>query len=158
LPTPTIGGSAATLANKFFDVSLFTGQTIDTPVMNSGFQPDLVWFKSRSVVESNYLVDVVRGGNSIARSDTSAAELTVSGYLTFNQGGFTPSAAYAVTPSATYVGWQWKAGGTSVTNTSGSISSQVSANPTAGFSVVTWTSNGTSGIETMGHGLGVRHQ
>ena len=57
------------------------------------------------------------------------------------------------TNTATYVGWQWKAGGTAVTNTSGSISSQVSANPSAGFSIVTYT--GTGANATVGHGLGI---
>jgi hypothetical protein len=54
----------------------------------------------------------------------------------------------------TYVGWQWKAGGTAVSNTAGSITSTVSANTTSGFSVVTWTGSG-SGAATVGHGLGV---
>ena len=40
-----------------------------------------------------------------------------------------------------------------VSNTDGSITSTVSANPTAGFSVVTHT--GTGGVGTIGHGLGV---
>jgi hypothetical protein len=53
--------------------------------------------------------------------------------------------------SQTYVAWQWKANGTGVTNTAGSITSTVSANTTSGFSVVTYTS--TTG--TVGHGLGV---
>jgi hypothetical protein len=39
----------------------------------------------------------------------------------------------------TYVAWNWKAGGTAVSNTDGTITSSVSANPTAGFSVVTYT-------------------
>jgi len=53
----------------------------------------------------------------------------------------------------TYIGWQWKANGTAVSNTAGSITSQVSANTTAGFSVVTYTGTGSAG--TVGHGLGV---
>jgi len=57
------------------------------------------------------------------------------------------------TNAATYVGWQWNAGGTTVTNTSGTISAQVRANTTAGFSIVTWTGGGSAG--TIGHGLGV---
>jgi hypothetical protein len=57
------------------------------------------------------------------------------------------------TSAATYVGWQWNAGGSTVTNTEGTITSQVRANPTAGFSVVTYT--GVGGVSTIGHGLGV---
>jgi hypothetical protein len=53
------------------------------------------------------------------------------------------------------VGWQWQAGqGSTSSNTSGSITSTVSVNTTAGFSIVTYTGNNTSGA-TVGHGLGV---
>jgi hypothetical protein len=59
------------------------------------------------------------------------------------------------TASATYVCWQWQAGqGSTSSNTSGTITSTVSVNATAGFSVVTWTANGVNGA-TVGHGLGV---
>ena len=53
----------------------------------------------------------------------------------------------------TYVGWAWNAGGSTVTNTSGSISAQVRTNATAGFSIVTYTGTGVNA--TVGHGLGV---
>jgi hypothetical protein len=55
------------------------------------------------------------------------------------------------TSAATYVGWQWKAGGTAVSNTSGSITSSVSVNTTAGLSIVTYT--GTGANATVGHAL-----
>jgi hypothetical protein len=55
----------------------------------------------------------------------------------------------------TYVAWNWKASNaTAVSNTEGTITSQVSANTTAGFSIVSWTGNGTAGA-TVGHGLDV---
>jgi hypothetical protein len=56
---------------------------------------------------------------------------------------------------ALYVAWSWDAGSSTVTNTrgSGSITSQVRANASAGFSVVTYT--GTGSNATVGHGLGV---
>ena len=47
----------------------------------------------------------------------------------------------------------WKAGGAATTNNNGSISAQVSANQTAGFSIVSYT--GTGSNATVGHGLGV---
>ena len=50
------------------------------------------------------------------------------------------------------VAWCWKAGGPAVTNNDGSITSQVSANQTAGFSIVSYTGTGSAG--TVGHGLG----
>jgi hypothetical protein len=60
----------------------------------------------------------------------------------------------SLNPATTMVDWLWKAGGTAVANNAGSITSQVSANPVAGFSIVTYTGNGTAGA-TIGHGLGV---
>ena len=53
---------------------------------------------------------------------------------------------------STYVGWAWDAGTSTVTNNDGSITSQVRANPSAGFSIVSYTGNGTDNA-TFGHGL-----
>ena len=52
----------------------------------------------------------------------------------------------------TFASWNWKAGGTASTNEDGSIDSSVSANTDAGFSIVSFDGNGTSGA-TVGHGL-----
>ena len=46
----------------------------------------------------------------------------------------------------------WKGGGTASSNSNGSITSSVSANTDAGFSVVSYTGNGGSSA-TVGHGL-----
>jgi hypothetical protein len=77
----------------------------------------------------------------------------VQGLTAFSSGGFTVGTNTDYNNlAATYVAWQWKAGGTAVSNTAGSITSSVSANTTAGFSVVTYTGTGSTG--TIGHGLG----
>jgi hypothetical protein len=75
--------------------------------------------------------------------------------MTFNSNGvsFTSSDIATNQNAQTYAAWQWNAGGSTVTNTTGTISAQVRANPTAGFSVVTYTGTGTTGA-TVGHGLG----
>jgi hypothetical protein len=53
------------------------------------------------------------------------------------------------------VSWAWKAnGGSTSSNTDGSITSTVQANTDAGFSIVTWTGNTTGSSQTIGHGLG----
>ena len=50
------------------------------------------------------------------------------------------------------VSWNWKAnGGTTSSNSNGSITSTVQANATAGFSIVKYT--GTGANATVGHGL-----
>ena len=144
---------------EYFDASLYSGNSSTVTVTNSGFQPDLVWIKDRSAVASHVLTDAVRGVTQQLFSNLTNAEQTNSTYVTsFNSDGFTVGVGNSGTgvvnnSGDTFVGWQWKAGGTAVTNTAGSITSSVSANTTAGFSVVTYT--GTGSNATVGHGLGV---
>jgi hypothetical protein len=156
LPTPTIGASATTLANKYFDATLYTGNGSSQSVTNSGsMQPDFVWIKSRSNSSFHHLVDVVRGTNSTLYSNSDEAQSADTNVITaFNSNGFSVGSNAGVNGNArTYVGWQWDAGTSTVTNTSGSISAQVRASTTAGFSVVTYT--GTGSAATIGHGLGI---
>jgi hypothetical protein len=157
LPTPTIGATASTTANKYFDINLWTGTGTTNVITNSGsMQPDFVWAKRRSSAASHGLVDSVRGTGKTLFSNLTDAEDTGDSNLTaFNSNGFTAgSGGNFNTSGQTYVGWQWRASNaTAVTNTAGSITSTVSANTTAGFSVVTYT--GTGANATVGHGLGV---
>jgi hypothetical protein len=146
-------GSAAANPNQYFGINTWTqGATDVTLVNDGGFQPDLVWIKSRSNAQNNYLMDSVRGTTSLLRSNGATVESTGSTWITFNSNGFTPSSANTVTNTYTYIAWQWKAGGTPVSNTTGTITSSVSANNTSGFSIVTWSGNNTNGA-TIGHGL-----
>lgn len=155
LPTPTIANGASYMA-----ATTYTGTgsalTIANTVNGISFQPDFVWVKGRSGATDHALYDSVRGVQKQVESNTTTAETTeTTGLTAFGSTGFTVGAlAQMNTNAATYVGWQWNAGGSTVTNTSGSISSQVRANPTAGFSVVTYTGTGVSNA-TVGHGLGV---
>jgi hypothetical protein len=147
------------------DATLWTGDGSNPRAITNtaGFKPDFVWGKLRSGAASNSLYDSVRGVGKVLYSDQTGAEDTnnIYGYLSaFNSNGFsstngTTSNAYWNANGSTYVGWQWQAGqGSTSSNTSGSITSTVSVNTTAGFSVVTYTGNGTTGA-TVGHGLGV---
>jgi hypothetical protein len=159
LPTPTISNGA-----NYMAASTYSGTSASQSIVNSGnnagaisFKPDLVWIKSRSAATDHKLTDSVRGVTKAIISDTTGAETTdANGLTAFNTNGFTigsDSVYNNGTGPATYVAWQWQAGGTAVSNTAGSITSSVSANPTAGFSVVTYT--GTGAARTVGHGLGV---
>jgi len=155
LPTPTISNGASYMA-----ATTYTGTgaalTVANTVGSASFQPDLVWVKGRSGATDHAWYDAVRGVQKQIESNSDGAETTeTTGLTAFGSTGFTIGAlAQMNTNAATYVGWQWNAGGSTVTNTSGSISAQVKANTTAGFSVVTFTGNGTLGA-TIGHGLGV---
>jgi len=135
---------------------LYTGTGATLTITGLKFQPDLVWIKSRSGATDHKLTDSVRGVTKALVSNSTAAETTDStGITAFTSDGFTLGANSTYnTNGATYVAWCWKANGTAVSNTAGSITSQVSANTTAGFSVVTYTGNGSAGA-TVGHGLGV---
>jgi hypothetical protein len=154
MPTPTIPAG-----NLFMNATTYTGtgasQTITNGVSGQSFAPDFVWAKSRSNAYGNGLFDIVRGvTKSLQSQDTAAEETRVNDVTAFNTNGFTAGGGTNTNGNgATYVAWQWKAGGTAVTNTAGTISSQVSANTTSGFSIVTYT--GTGANATVGHGLGV---
>jgi len=133
-----------------------TGSTalVTNAVNGVSFQPDLVWTKARSSAYDNQLTDSVRGVNKELQSNGTAVESNFGTVTAFNSNGFTVGTGASSNQSGvTYVNWNWKAGGTAVSNTAGSITSTVSANTTAGFSVVTWT--GTASGATVGHGLGV---
>jgi hypothetical protein len=157
LSTPAIGTSSTTQANDYFNTVLYNGTGATLGVTGVGFQPDFVWIKSRSAATDHALYDIVRGDKNQLESNTTTAETNeTTGLTQFNADGFTVgSLAQVNTNSATYVSWNWKAGGTGVPNTTGSISSTVSANTDAGFSVVTYTGNGSTG--TVGHGCKVNN-
>jgi hypothetical protein len=155
LPTPTIGATSTTQAGKYFNTILYTGNgNASRSITGVGFQPDFVWAKARSAAYYHGLFDAVRSGYALYSNATDVEDTTEQ--LTFGSDGFTTpnkSGDFINTNSATYVAWNWNAGGSTVTNTSGTISAQVRANTTSGFSIVTYT--GTSANATVGHGLGV---
>ena len=142
-------------------------QAVSNAVNGVSFQPDFAWIKYRGGSGYHVLVDSLRtgtGGLAILSSNATDAEYTtsLSNFVTgFNSNGVALGAnsgvAYYTNVSGySMVGWQWKAGGTAVSNTAGTITSSVSANPTAGFSVVTYTGTlSAAGTATVGHGLGV---
>jgi len=160
LPTPTIGATSTTLAGKYFNPALYTGNGNATAqaITGVGFQPDFVWLKARSQAYENILSDAVRGAGKILYSSASNAEATVANFVSFDSDGFTVNANGGASSfnanGVTYASWNWNAGNSTVTNTTGSISAQVRANATSGFSVIGYTGNKTSGA-TIGHGLGV---
>ena len=159
LPAPVVAKGSSVM-----DVKLYTGNGSTQTISGLGFSPDLVWIKARSTSSYNhFLLDTIRGVNNELNSNTTDFEYTrpAPGSLTaFNSDGFNLNTAIGVNASSTtYAAWCWDAGTSTVTNTQGSITSQVRANVSAGFSVVTYTptSNWTSNANaTVGHGLGVK--
>ncbi len=158
LPTPTIGATSTTQANQYFDVELWTGNdTVRT--ITFGMQPDFIWTKARNAAAGHRISDSVRGASGgimlNLSSNSTAAENTDTAVTGIVSTGITlTSGNHPNNTGTTYVGWGWKGNGAGSSNTAGTITSTVSANTTSGFSIVTYTGNGTSGA-TVGHGLGV---
>ena len=159
LPTPTIANGATQFA-----ATTYTGtgvaQNINNSVNGISFQPDLVWVKARSFAYSHRLANSITGATNYLDTAQTAAQFTDAGnsISSFNSNGFgVGTYVSANNNTTTYVGWQWKASNaTAVTNTAGSITSSVSANPSAGFSIVSFTGvPNNASTYTIGHGLGV---
>ena len=151
LPAPVVAKPSTAM-----DALLYTGNGSTQTISGLGFSPDLVWIKSRNYAYSHRLFDAVRGASKRLRSDLTSVEDEPTDEVTaLNSNGFSIGANSGVNNSSgTYVAWTWDAGSSTVTNTQGSITSQVRANASAGFSIVTYTGSGTSG-STVGHGLNV---
>jgi hypothetical protein len=152
LPSSTIPNGA-----NFMAATIYTGTDgVAGTVTGINYQPDFVWSKRRTVASSFVLYDVLRGATKELYSNLTNAEGTnANGLTSFNSNGFSYGTS-GVLSEGPIVAWNWKANGAGVTNTSGSITSTVSANTTSGFSVVTYT--GTAIAGTIGHGLGVAPQ
>ena len=142
----------------YFQAQLYTGNGSTQSITLDGetdMQPDFVWLKARSAADAPHVFDSVRGVEKRLLPDGTNAEATMTGGLSaFNSDGFSLGSNTAINDNTTtFVGWNWKANGSGSANTVGSIASTVSVNTTSGFSIVTWTSTGSTG--TVGHGLGV---
>lgn len=147
---------AANAAN--FNTVIYTGSGSAQSITGVGFQPDLVWAKTRtySSATSHRLVDSVRGATKEIYSDLDNAQATdANGITSFDSDGFSFGGNHGSNlSSAPSVAWCWKGGGAAVSNTDGTRTSSVSANTASGFSIVKWTSQGDNAIRTVGHGLG----
>jgi len=143
-------------STEHFNTKLYTGNGSTQSITGVGFQPDLVWFKSRTTTNNHALFDVVRGATKWLESNSTDAEQTYAGGLTsFDSDGFSVGNGSDVNlNSSSQVAWNWKAAGSTASNSSGSVTSTVSANTTAGFSICSFT-QANSGPITIGHGLGV---
>ena len=149
---------------RHFDTVTFTGNgSTGQSITSLEFQPDLIWLKNRSATNNHAMVNSVVGRAKGLYPDSNSAEFNSStgrDVASFDISGFTvgePEQASSTNNNGSnIVAWCWKAGGSStVTNNDGNNTSQVSVNAEAGFSILTYTGNGTNNSNiTMGHGLG----
>jgi len=161
LPAPVI-----TKPSEYMDVVTYTGNgSYPRTISGLGFSPDLIWTKVRSQAYRHMVADIVRGTAASLTTNNPSAESLSDAYgwvSAFNSDGWqiqqgSVSGENFNANNDTYVAWNWDAGSSTVTNTQGSITSSVRANPSAGFSIVTYTGNGSAGA-TVGHGLNVAPQ
>ena len=153
---------AYTTINKsgdYFNTKLYTGNgSAGNGITGVGFQPDWTWIKNRDAAYWHQTFDAVRGASAGAlyTNETSAEDYGGGNLLaSFDSDGFTVNTNAGCNANGqNLVAWNWKANGTGSANTAGSINSTVSVNTTAGFSIVSYTGNATTGA-TIGHGLGV---
>jgi hypothetical protein len=149
---------AYTSINKpsdYFNVVTWTGTSDSTTAVTGvGHQPDWVWIKNRGVADDHMVYDAIRGGTKRIFTNSNGAEGTESqGIQSFDSDGFTTGTHRATGGDSgnTMVSWNWKGANGTASNGDGSTTSTVSANTTAGFSIVSYTG---AGATTYGHGLG----
>jgi hypothetical protein len=144
-----------------FNTILYSGNSGNPRSLTGvGFKPDFLWVKRRNASERHLLTTTQMGVESGAYKWLDSADTEDDfgggyGVASFDTDGFTFKGVDATWNASnnTYVAWSWKAnGGTTSSNTAGTITSTVEANTTAGFSIFTYTGTGAAG--TVGHGLG----
>jgi hypothetical protein len=170
LPETDISPANGQEPADYFNTALWTADVANPAAgdksINLGFEPGLVWSKNRNNAEAHYWVDSVRGDNATNKwlksnrtdaeggdaigNTTAKYDFTSTGFDIIDSDSTSGEVYYT---NRTYVGWGWAAGGTAVSNTDGSITSSVSANTKAGFSIVSWDGDGASAGATVGHGL-----
>jgi len=126
--------------SDYFKTVLYTGQNTSDlyNVTGVGFQPDLVWGKSRNDTIDHILFDSVRGDDKQLSSDNNAAEVVrSSAAYRFLSDGFAVSTVGNMNNPVNYVAWNWK------------------KSVTAGFDIVTYTGDGSDGT-SISHSLGVK--
>ena len=160
LTTGNLPAATITAPDEYFNTVLWAGNGSSQSITGVNFQPSWLWVKNRSGGQNNYLQDSVRGATNYLVSNNTGAENQYSGLgssaiTSFDSDGFslgTDAFGMANTSGQTYVAWNWLAGNGTVSNTDGSITSTVSANTDAGFSIVNYAADGTT-TSTVGHGL-----
>ena len=142
--------------SDYFNTKLYTGTGSSQGITGVEFQPDFTWIKDRDNSRNHQLYDVIRGAGYVLYSDlTNAQGDDINRLSSFDSDGFSLGTSADVNDNnQNYASWNWLGANGTAANTDGSISSTVSANTTSGFSIVSYTGNGSSGA-TVGHGLGV---
>jgi len=153
--------SSITKPSDYFNTKLYTGDNANNRQISLDFSPDFTWIKGRNAGYSHILFDRVRTNANYLVTNADQAEQDGSSSLGWTNTGCTTN-SFTIDKGSngsinnsgdTYVAWNWLGANGTASNSNGSITSTVSANTTAGFSIVKYTGNQTNGA-TVGHGLG----
>ena len=142
-----------------FQIATWTGNATARNITNDGnsdLQPDFIWMKCMDSNTAHIWQLSNLGVTKYFRCNVTSAIGTASSLISsFNSDGFgiTNNSSNNVDTEKN-VAWQWKANGNSTSsNTDGDITSTIQTNSTAGFTMGTYTGNGSDN-QTIGHGLG----
>ena len=145
--------------SAYFQTLIYSGNSTDdrdlTNTGNSNLQPDWLWIKERTDTSSHQLINTtlgIRYANFTDKND--ALDDDQNRVQAVSSDGFQVGTASTVNANGDdYVAFQWKAnGGTTSTNSDGTIDTTIQASTISGFSIIKWT--GTGSNATIGHGLG----
>ena len=142
----------------YFQCKLYTGNGSTNAITLDGdenMQPDLVWVKRRNGATKSMLFDNARSANFLQTESSDAEQDGADYFVSLDSDGFTfeGSDNSNNASSQTYVAWCWKMANGTASNSNGTnITSTVSANTTAGQSIVSYSGSGTTS-DTVGHGL-----
>ena len=144
-----------------FQTAIWTGNATARNITNDGnsdLQPDFIWMKCRDSNTAHIWQLSNLGVTKYFRCNVTSEIGTASSLISsFNTDGFgiTNNSSNNV-DSEKNVAWQWKANGNSTSsNSDGDITSTIQTNSTAGFTMGTYTGNGSDN-QTIGHGLGAK--
>jgi len=143
---------------EHFEAAIYSGNNSRRDIPLDKFNPSVIWTKTRNHGYNHFLYNKTVGNSSHTIVNSISAPNGNNGLVAFSPQsapfGYDLVSGQINESGKTYVSWNWRGSdSTYVTNTAGSITSQVDANPTSGFSLVTYTGNASSG-STVGHGLG----
>jgi len=161
LPDPAIDPNKGDNPENHFNTVLWTGDGSDRNI-DVGFKSDFVWVKERNNAVHHRIYDSVRGDGKTIFSSLGNAEYNAAGdgiHFDYTNGfniDYGSNGGSYNGSSDTYVAWNWKADGTAVANTDGDINTNVSVNDDAGFSIISYTGNGSGSTQTIGHGLSTK--
>ena len=142
-------------SGEHMNTGLWTGTGSAIAVTGYGFAPSMIWGMGRTgTVTNKKIYDKIRGISYALRSNVSSAQSysTTENLTSWDADGFTIKDPDYIQNTQLKAAWGWLGGGTGTANTDGTINTTVSVNADAGFSIVTYTGNGTAGA-TIGHGL-----